>query len=214
DFVLPVLEARRNIMLHAYLDKPNDEFALDDQAWLVLGTTRKAKVLIVGNRNAFLDSFFNEDATKKIAIAERMTPDDLKTESYRKKARSGEFDLVIFARCAPADEADMPLAYTFFIDQPPPPWQRGDKTLKNPLLMPSKLQHPLLKYLTTIGEVRTDQAFVFDVNNNLDPKAAEEVKLPEGDAKKRTLPTVARIVEASNQTPMLFTLAREPHTDL
>ena len=214
DFVLPLIEARRNIMLHAYLDKPGDEFPLDDEAWLVLGTTRKARVLLVGTRNPFLDAFFDEEATKKIAVAERMTPEDLKTEAYRQKARSGDFDLVVFDRCAPASEADIPLANTYFIDRPPPPWQRGDKILKNPLLMPSKLQHPLLKHLTTIGEVRADHAFVFDVNNNLDPKAAEEVKLPDGDAKKRVLPTVARIVEASNQTPILFTLARGPHTDL
>jgi von Willebrand factor type A domain/Aerotolerance regulator N-terminal len=214
DFVLPLIEARRNIMLHAYLDQPNDDFALDDQAWLVLGTTRKARVLIVGKANAFFDAFFNMDATKRIAIAERMAPDDLPTESYRKKARSGEFDLVVFDRCAPADEADLPLANTYFIDQPPPPWQRGDKTLKNPLMMPSKLNDLLLKDVTTIGEIRADHAFVFDVNNNLDPNAAAEVKLPDSDAKRRVLPTITRIVEASNQTPMLFTMARGPHTDL
>ena len=213
-FDLPALDPRRNITLHAYLDRPDDDFPLDDQAWLVLGITRKAKILIVGNRNIFLDAFFDEEATKKFAITERITPDQLKTESYRKKARSGEIDLVIFDRCAPEDEADMPLANTFFIDQTPPPWQRGAARLVDPVLMPSKDDHPLLRYLTTVRSVRTAEAFVFDVSKNLDPKAAAEVKLPDGDARKRILPGVVRIVEAKNQIPLLFTLARGPHTDL
>ena len=133
----------------------NDEFPLDDQAWLAIGAMRKAKVLIVGKANPILDAFFDQEATQKIAAVTHMKPDDLKGEDYRKKARSSEFDLVIFDRCAPEEESDMPLANTFFIDRPPPPWTRGDKPLKNPLMMPSKTQHPLLKYLTTIWDVRT-----------------------------------------------------------
>jgi len=213
-FLLPSLDARRNIILHASLEKTNDEFPLDDQAWMAIGTTRKAKVLIVGTPNAVLDAFFEQEATQKIASIERMPPAELKTDVYRKKARSGEVDLVIFDRCAPPDEADMPLANTFFIDQPPPPWERGKAMLKNPLMMPSKQQHPLLRYLTTIWEVRAHEAFVFDVQKNLEPKAAETLKLPEGDPKRRVLPPISRIVETSNQSPLLFSMARGPHTDL
>lgn len=213
-FDLPPLDPARNIVLQAYLDKPGDDFPLDDEANLAVGTMRKAKILIVGRANQVLDAFFEQEPTKKIAIAERMTVDDLTGENYRKKARSGDYDLVIFDRCAPADEADMPMANTFFIDRPPPPWQRGDKMLKNPLMMPSKQQHPLLRYLTTIWDVRTHEAFVFDVQKNLDPKIAELVQLPDGDPKKRSLPAVTRIIETSNQAPLLFTMARGPHTDV
>ena len=212
---LPPLEpGRSNIVLHAALDKTNDEFPLDDQAWLVVGSTRKAKILIVGSANRILDAFFEQDGTKKFATAERLKPEDLKTESYRKKARSGEFDLVIFDRCAPEDEADMPAAHTFFIDRPPPPWQRGKAILKNPLMMPSKQQHPLMRYLTTIWDVRTHEAFVFDVKKNLEPKAAAALELPDGDPKKRSLPTITRIIETSNQAPLVFTMSRGPHTDV
>ncbi|HZZ77833.1 MAG TPA: BatA and WFA domain-containing protein [Gemmataceae bacterium] len=213
-FQLPTLEPGRQVFLHAYLSKADDEFPLDDEAWLAIGTMRKAKVLIVGKSNPILDAFFDQEATRKIAAVTQMKPDDLKGEVYRKRARSAEFDLVIFDRCAPEDESDMPLANTFFIDRPPPPWTRGDKMLKSPLMMPSKTQHPLLKNLTTIWDVRTSEAFAFDVVKSLDAKAAEQLKLPDGDPKKRTLPTVTRIIETSNQTPLLFTLSRGPHTDL
>jgi hypothetical protein len=213
-FNLPPLEPRRNIALHAVLDKHSDAFPLDDQAWLVVSATRKAKVLIVGPPNKVLDSFFDPEPVKKVAVVERMPAADLKGDVYRKKARSGEFDLVIFDRCAPDEEADMPLSNTFFIDRPPPPWERSKDRLKNPLLMPSKLQHPLLSHITTIMDVRTDEAFVFDVKKNLRPSAAGAFDLPDGDPKKRTLPTIARVIESSNQAPILFTMPRGPHTDL
>jgi hypothetical protein len=211
-FQLPAFEAGRHVELHAYLDKADDEFPLDDQAWLAIGSTRKAKVLIVGKANTILDAFFNQEATKKVAAVQRL--DDAKGDDYRKKARSGEFDLVIFDRCAPEEEADMPSANTFFIDRPPPPWKRGDKLLKGPLMMPSKKEHPLLRHLTTIWDVRAAEAFAFDVQKNLDSKAADELKLPDGDPKKRTLPTITRLIETSNQVPLLFTMSRGPHTDL
>ena len=213
-FELPPLDPARHIELHAYLDKPGDDFPLDDDAWLAVGTMRKAKILIVGPVNTVLDAFFDQEGTKKIATAERMPAADLKDENYRKKARSGEYDLVIFDRCAPEDEADLPTANTFFIDRPPPPWRRGDKLLKNPLMMPSKQQHPLLRYLTTIWDVRTHEAFLFDVQKNLDPKIAELTQLQDGDPRKRALPSITRIIETTNQTPLLFTMSRGPHTDV
>jgi hypothetical protein len=52
------------------------------------------------------------------------------------------------------------------------------------------------------------------VQKNLEPKAAEALKLPESDPKKRVLPPVTRIVETSNQSPLLFSMGRGPHTDL
>jgi hypothetical protein len=80
--------------------------------------------------------------------------------------------------------------------------------------MPSKQAHPLLRYLTTIWDVRTSEAFVFDLYKNLDPKVQEQVKLPEGDPNKRALPGLTRIIETSNQMPLLFTLPRGPYTDV
>lgn len=214
EFQLPPLDPRRNITLYASLEKANDDFALDDQAWLAIGTTRKAKVLIVGRYNRALDAFFDKDVLAKVATVEWMSPADLKTDKYKKRARSGDVDLVIFDRCAPDEEADMPLANTFFIDRPPPPWERGKTVLKHPRMMPSKRQHPLLRYLTTIWDVRTEEAFVFDTVKNLRPEAAKEFELQEGESKKRTLPSVTRLVETSNQVPLLFTLPRGPFTDL
>ena len=93
----------------------------------------------------------------------------------------------------------MPLANTLFIDRPPPPWVRGTAVLRDPLLMPSKpqQQHPLLRHITTIWEVRTAEAFQFDVQKNLNADALKQTQLPDGDAKKRVVPALTRIIEES-----------------
>lgn len=221
NITLPALDLRRNIVLHAYLDGVKDIFPTDDQAWLAIGTARKAKVLLVTDGNKVLDSFFSQDAARRLASVERMKPAELTTEAYRIRARSGDVDLVLFDRCAPAREEEMPQANTLFIGLPPPPWERGTRTMQNPLPVPSRQAHPLLRYLTTLWDVRIAEAFLFDVKKNLSPEARRQTELPEGDPKRRTLPTVTRVVEtasASKETaqspPLIFTLPRGPYTDV
>ena len=145
DIKLPPLDLGKHIVLHAYLDKHKDDFALDDEAWLAVSVLRKAKVLIVGPPNSVLDAFFDQEATARLATFERRAPDELGTEAYRKHARGGDVDLVIFDRCAPATEADLPLANTFFIGAVPPPWQQSKTTFRPLAVIPSKGNHPLLR---------------------------------------------------------------------
>src|SRR5262249_14646508 len=114
-FELPPMDLRGNIVLHAYLADSRDSFPLDDSAWLVLGTVRKAKVLIIGPDNPVLEAFFDQEATQRLASVERMPAQNIGADSYRKKASAGEVDLVIFDRCTPDDEADMPQANPLFI---------------------------------------------------------------------------------------------------
>jgi hypothetical protein len=220
DVKLPPLDLGKHIVLHAAIENHKDDFPLDDKAWLAIGVRRKAKVLIVGPPSVVLDSFFDQDETSRIATFERMGPADLATEQYRKHARQGDVDLVIFDRCAPASEADLPLANTIFINQVPPPWHRSQTTFKPPVVIPSKGNHPLLRYLTTLSDVRVAEAFEFDVRKDLDPKADGQPR-PEGeqepekkDDDKRSLPTITRILESSGQKALLFSMLRGPYVDV
>jgi hypothetical protein len=220
DVKLPPLDLSKHIVLHAYLDKHKDDFALDDDAWLAVGVLRKAKVLIVGPSNVVFEAFFDQDATKRLATVERLPAADLATDSYRKHARGGDVDLVIFDRCAPAEEADMPLANTYFIGEVPPPWRRG-KAYRPPVVIPSKGNHPLLRFLTTLSDVRVGEAFEFDIRKNLEPKAAQQLKPPDekepdkaDDEVKRVLPALTRILETTGQKPLLFSLVRGPYSDV
>ncbi len=209
DVKLPPLDLGKHIVIRAYLDKHKDDFPLDDEAWLAISVLRKAKVLIVGPGNPVLDAFFDQEATRRIATVERLAPGELATDAYRKHARGGDVDFVIFDRCAPADEADLPLANTYFVGDVPPPWRRGQSTFRPPVVIPSKGNHPLLRFVTTLSDVRIGEAFDFDLRRNLEPEADKAV-----EAEKRPLPTMTRILESNHQKPLLFSLARGPYTDL
>jgi hypothetical protein len=199
-FNLPPLDLRSNSLVHVYLNRHKDQFELDDQAWINLGVVRKARVLLAGPANRLLDAFFDQEATKQVAVVERLAPAELHNESYRKAARSGEFDLVIYDRCAPAARDEMPYANTFFIDRLPPPWRREKAVLKSPRVMVAQKSHPLLRHLTTLWDVDVTEAFTFDLT----------AQLPKGEVP----PTMTRLLEASGNVPVLFTLGRSAFTDL
>ncbi len=213
-FILPAFDLRDNLVLHAYLENPNDDFPVDDEAWLAIGAVRKAKVLIVGPSNAILDAFFEQEAAQRLATIERLSADDVKKDAYVKRARSGEFDLVIFDRCHPADESELPQSNTMFIDDVPPPWQRGQAPVKNPFLLVSKKDHPVLRWITTLYDVGMSEAFLFHPEKSLDPKVKEKLDLPEGDKDRRQLPPYTRILEAGGGVPMMFAVQRASYTDL
>lgn len=202
-FELKDLDDRSIVVLHAKLVKLRDQFPLDDEAWLVVGVVRKARVLLVGNPNQFLDDFFNQEAITEVARIERLTPDQLNTDAYRKPALNGTYDLVIFDRCGPDKEEDMPRSNTYFVGYPPPPWQpkpaeevkepaKGIEKLKNPHIKGWMNKHPVLQYLTGLQEVLIDEAFKM---NDLPPRTP-------------------RLLETDRDTAILLTLNRESFTDL
>lgn len=213
-FLLPPVDLRGNIVVHAYLAGHEDDFPLDDSAWLAIGNVRKAKVLIVGPSNPVLNAFFEQEATQKIATVERLSAADLATEKYKAKAGSGDYDLVIFDRCAPESEADMPQANTFFIDRPPPPWRRSGKALRNPYLAVGKKDHPLLRHLTTLWDVGVSEAFAFDIKKDLHDSVRELFERPENSPDRRVLPPLTKLIEAGGANPVLFTMPRASYTDL
>jgi hypothetical protein len=212
-FDLPQLDLRSSTVLKVYLKDVNDDFALDDVAWLVVGMVRKAKVLIVTPGNVVLDAFFHQEAMKKVATVSTLEPAELTKDAYLNAARSGQYDLVIFDRCAPEKEEDMPAANTTFIDRPPPPWERGIKVLKNPYLVVSKKDHPLLRQITTLWDVGVSEAFRFHPTENLSP-AGKTAYFDAEQKPIKPLPPLTRLLETTADQPMMITLTRGSFTDL
>src|SRR5262249_11831962 len=113
----------------------------------------------------------------------------------------GAYDLVIFDRCAPAREEDMPRANTFFIGHPPPPWKPVGGDAEDPrtvekLTYPSVKgwdnKDPLLRYLTALHEIGIDTAFKM----------------------KDLPPRTPRLMESDLNTALLLKLSRHAFTDL
>jgi hypothetical protein len=213
-FDLPPLSASDNNVLKVYLKDHTDDFDKDDAAWVVVGTVRKSKVMVVTPGNSALKAFFEQEAAVKVSKTIYLSPADLGKDAYLNAARSGEFDLVIFDRCMPQKEEDLPAANTFCIDQPPPPWVRGSKVLKHPVLIVSNRDHPLLRDLTELYKVGVFEYFKFDVKDNLAPAARDAFLGGDGKPATRALPTPTRLLEAPGDFPLLFTLPRGNYTDL
>jgi hypothetical protein len=196
-FELDDVDETNDVVLHAYLKNHRDQFKLDDEAWLIAGVVRKARVLLVTPGNDVLTNFLDLDETKKVANVTAIKPADLADAAkYRTPAQSGEYDLVVFDRCAPEKDA-MPLANTFFIDSVPPPWQRKDmEPLKGAVIRNPSSSHPLMRDLTGLDEIGFSGAFRVDLRAPGVP------------------PRVPRLLEADRETALLFVLPRRAFQDL
>jgi hypothetical protein len=148
-----------------------------------------------------LDAFFADRATLEVCAVRRITPAQLTERAqYSDPAQKGTFDLVIFDRCAPAREEDMPQANTLFIGRPPPPWkvpgepQPEGKTVEKvsqPAIKGWVPQHGLLRYLTGLHEVGVFEAY-------------RVTGLP---------PRTPKLMEGDRDLLLMFTLARGSYTD-
>lgn len=198
SFTLPNVREEANVILNLTIQGTTDDFPTDDQAWLVVGVVRKAKILIVGNGNPFLDSFFNQAEQQQLANVQRLTPTDLEDDDkYVRPAQEGQWDLVIFDRCTPVSVEDLPLANAFFIDAMPPPWDRSKMpNLNNPRIRGWAVRHPLMQDLTGLQDIVIREAFHFNL---------------EGDNAPGGVP---RLLEIDQQRAILFPLVHRGFTHL
>jgi hypothetical protein len=197
-FDLGDVDDSANLVVHARLRDVRDQFPLDDEAWLVVGVVRKARVLIVTPGNEILSNFFDLEATAKVANVTYLTPGNLKDDDkYGRPVRNGEYDLIVFDRCAPEKEEALPLGNTFFIDDVPPPWKRETMLpLKETQIRNPTSNHPLMRHLTALDEIAFSQAFRFPLKD-------------EGVSAR-----TPRLLETDRETAVLFALPRRSFTDL
>jgi hypothetical protein len=192
-FQLSDVDDRAKTVLHARLAGNRDDLPLDDEAWLVVGVVRKARILLVSYNNDILNAFFDDRSTQAVATVGHLTPENLPKDAYRKPARNGEYDLVVFDRCAPANEDDMPSGNTFFIGQPPPPWKRSpDDLIRNPQIKGWMTKHPIMRYLVALQEIGVLEAFKM----------------------KDLPPRTPRLIEIDQNNALLVGLTRQSFTDL
>ncbi len=198
DLDVSGLDDQKEVVMHAELKGLNDIFADDNQAWLVLGVVRKARVLVVGPSNRILHAFFDDEATKAIAETTYLSAVEFKDDGERRKkysepARTGAYDLVVFDRVSPPTEDDMPRGNTFFIGAAPPTIKIDPaKKVEKLFVKGWATQQSLLRYLTSLHEIGVGTAFQV---SDLPPKTP-------------------RLLEAEDNVVLMFSLSRGPHTDV
>ncbi len=200
SFDLANVDENADITLRVRLAGNKDAFTADDQAWVVLSQVRKAQILIVGTGNPLLKNFFESKAAKAICDVAEITPPELaEAKAYGTPAQEGRYDLVIFDRCGPAREEDMPRANTLFIGHPPPPWRfdgpddgyRVEK-VTFPQIRGWSDSDPVMRGLRGWYELEVAEAYRF---KNLPPKTPH-------------------LLEGDKELLLMFPLSRQAHKDL
>lgn len=202
QFYLPELAEGADLTLHARLEGANDALPLDDEAWLVLGIARRAKVLILTpDDNKLLRAFFESAAHKALADVTWDTPAALTDAArYQGPAREGKFDLIVFDRCGPLTEDQMPRSNTWFIGHPPPPFKPLSAAadplrvtpVKGPNVQGSLDRHPIMRNLRGLYDISIDESYQLPT-------------LPNGTQK---------LLEAAGGQVLIAGIPRGPFTDV
>jgi von Willebrand factor type A domain/Aerotolerance regulator N-terminal len=169
QFFLPDVPEGAEITLKARIESANDSLPLDDEAFAVLGIARRAKVLIVTpDQNFLLRAFFDSPAHKELCDTTWEIPANLANPAkYLTPVREGKYDLVIFDRCAPPSEDQMPNANTLFFGHPPPPFKLPSgmptewdvKAEKAPSVQGSQDRHPIMRSLRGLYDIAIDESY-------------------------------------------------------
>ncbi len=203
-FTLPDVPDNADLTLRLAIEDAADAFPADDEAWVVLGLVRKAKVLVVGPPNQRLRDFLDSTSAKKLAEVVYFGPDVLNAnadpKSYATPAREGRYDLVVFDRCGPSSVDAMPASNTLFIGHPPPPYLPADKApdpnavkaVAGPMVRGWQARHPVMAHLRNLDQI----------------KAAEGFQMPEWP------PRTVRLMEGDSNLVLLGAIPRQAYTDL
>lgn len=174
-----------------------DDFGLDDSAWLAISPIRRARVLRIGPMNDILTAFLQaSQKSRRALVTELPATDFVNHETYRQAVNSERFDLVIFDRVAPPRVEDMPEANTFFLGQAPP-WKDGKwedlPELSDLFIKEFRTAHPLLRGIETLQGMNIRSAKAL-------PASA--------------LPRRATALMETQLEPVMWALGRERFTDL
>lgn len=90
---------------------------IDNVAFAAVRPPRRIKVLLVTPGNSALEAAMSTERCRQISETEVRAPEYLNEAEYQAREKQGEFELIVFDRCAPKA---MPLASTLFIGIAPP----------------------------------------------------------------------------------------------
>ncbi len=199
-FTVPGVPENLDVLLHAKIEDAKDALPVDDEAWVVLGVVRKAKVLVFTRDDFLVRKFFDAPSMKKISEVAYLSPEAIQDpKRYLGPARDGLYDLILFDQCGPATADEMPAANTYFIGYPPPPFKPAGTNdpqavlpVKGPQVQGWLGKDPLMRYLGALYEMEIVDAFKFP-------------ELP---------PRTPKLLEGERDTVLLAAIPRGAYTDL
>jgi hypothetical protein len=164
-----------------------DAFDVDNRAFAVVGTTRKAQVLAITEGNRYLSDTLNTPSATERAEITIVTPEEAKTDAVVRDMKGSRYDLVIFDGVKPDF---LPAANGLYFGVfPPGQAYAKPKEVKQPVILDWDIGHPLMQYVRDLSLVYV--------------AAASTVELPVG----------AKSLIDGNQGSLAFAVPREGYVD-
>ncbi|MEM9187019.1 MAG: BatA and WFA domain-containing protein [Planctomycetota bacterium] len=175
-FTFPLADAPAG-ELEAKIDAPSlkaagDALALDNNAFAAVNEIDPGAILLVTPGNLVVETALGTGRVGRLGGVEVAGPETLADKERQQRLQAGDYDLVVYDRCAPATADQMPRANTLFIGTLPPTaaWgaapAAGDggptpppDFVSGPQVIDWNRAHPLLAYVQ-VGDVLIDQSLV------------------------------------------------------
>ena len=122
-----------------------DALDVDNHAFTVAGTTRKAQVLAVTAGNRYLTDTLKTPGAIERTDVTIVTPEELKTPAIARDLKGGRYDLVIFDGVKPESAPEANALY--FGVFPPGPAYAKTKEVTQPVILDWDIGHPLMQYV-------------------------------------------------------------------
>jgi hypothetical protein len=137
-----------------------DDLPLDNRAFTLIGAPRKAQILVVTAGNRYLvDTLRTPLATDRADVIV-VSPDDYKTDAYKRDVAAGRFDLVIYDRVRPETPPEANALY--FGALPPGPAYEKSREVESPAILDVNASHPLMQFIRELSVIRVLKATIVE----------------------------------------------------
>ena len=164
-----------------------DSLAVDNHAFTVAGTTRKAQLLVISAGNRYLTDTLKTPAAVERADISIIGPEEQKNPAIARDLKGGRYDLVIYDGVKP--EFTPAANALYFGVFPLGTAYEKTKDLTQPIILDWDIGHPLMQYVRDLYEVYVHKA--------------QTIELPAG----------AKSLIDSNHGSLAFLAPREGYTD-
>ena len=167
----------------------SDAQPLDNRAFALIGSPRKAQVLAVTAGNRYLADTLKTPTAAERAEVTVVTPEESKADPYARDIKSGRYDLIIYDGVRPELPPEANALY--FGVLPPGKAYANSKEIQGPVVLDWDITHPLMQYIRDLSTV-------------LIAKAVTVVGEP---------PPGSKILITSDKGPLAFVAPREGYSD-
>ena len=137
-----------------------DDLPLDNRAFTLIGAPRKAQILAVTAGNRYLVDTLRTPLAAARADVIVISPEDAKTDAYRRDVAGGRFDLVIYDRARPDVPPEANTLY--FGTLPPGPAYATSRKVEGPAIIDVNASHPLMQYIRELSLVKIAKATIVE----------------------------------------------------